>query len=74
MNCDYSNVIPLYEEKDKEINEFICKMGICEEIDVFSNAAQDKFDKFLQKHNLEQRFLFSKESGTPKGVSSVHGH
>lgn len=53
MNCDYSNVIPLYEEKDKEINEFICKMGICEEIDIFSNAAQDKFDKFLQKHNLE---------------------
>ena len=41
MNCDYSNVIPLYDE-------FICKMGI------FSNAAQDKFDKFLQKHNLER--------------------
>lgn len=54
MNCNNYNVITLNEKKDKEINEFICKMGICKEIDIFSTAAQDKFNKFLQKHNLKQ--------------------
>ena len=48
--CHHNNLlsIPMYEQ------EFICNIDICKDIDVFAKVAQDKFNTFMQKHNLEK--------------------